>query len=157
MEGGKGKVKTGGYDNNSFPLGKITFSQKKYGVRPSKRICHCNGILVYIYCLISISVSVSDKAQIYQFRILKEHDTSNSGYTFEPNLLKRFSVNWIWKLKVLQRMYGLGIGILALFRPAISQYFIKADISLNITGKELNISIIINFLTIFRYLKSIFI
>ena len=47
------------------------------------------------------------KVVLYQFWILKEYDTNNIQYKFEPDVLNNFSLIWVWKLKILQRMYGL--------------------------------------------------
>ena len=39
--------------------------------------------------------------------MLKEHDRKNFCYKFEIDWLNTFSVIWVWKLKILQRMYEL--------------------------------------------------
>ena len=39
--------------------------------------------------------------------MLREWDINNFLYKSEPDVQNTFSVIWVWKLKILQRMYGL--------------------------------------------------
>ena len=67
---------------------------------------------------------------------------NNFRYKFEPDALNTFVI-WVWKLKILQRMSAL----LALLHPKILQ-LLKANISSNITRKQLKLSVIIYFHTL---------
>ncbi len=65
-------------------------------------------IFIYYICLISISASLSDWA--IKISILNIQSTMvpiNFLYKFDPDVFKTFSVTQVWKLDILQRMYGL--------------------------------------------------